>query len=429
MASSTRVYLGTFASNVFIQACTVLQAVLLARFLGPIGRGEFAAIILWPAVFASIGMLGVNMAIARHAGRGCGANSLAKTAIWSAMSTGLLSAILCGISVKYLIPISKNNLLPAIYLFLIVIPLNHLSANLAAIDQGEGNFGWLNLSRVVIYPVYFLGLLACWNYQPVDKVYWVVVALLLANFGTVMVRLLSRLGDFRAVTKRSVKVITVVNEGLPFLAANATAELYMQLDKAILIWLLPANEIGWYFAAMSASGCVNVLSTALGIVQFSAAVRGNERYGFCELARSLRRGAMLSLCAACAIFLLLPWAMPLIYGVDFNSAILTAKILLPGLIFSGIGGIVNQALIGQGKPLAGILPRLAGLMIMGILGFTLSFMGANGIAIAYVAGEFIVFAGLLFISKRYYYDSTWWDLVPRLYDAIFLFRKITDKLW
>lgn len=427
MTGKTKIYIGTLASNVFIQACTILQAVVLARFLGPNGRGELAAIILWPAVFASIGILGVNMAIARHAGRGTAARSLSKTAVYAALVTSFIAVVLCGLFVQFLIPTSKHILLPAIYIYLMMIPLNHISANLAAIDQGEGNFGWLNFSRIIIYPIYFTGLLICWKSQPVDKVYWVVVALLTANCGVVACRLFSRLADLKVHSSPSVKVITVIEEGLPFLASNATSEIYMQLDKAILIWLLPAKEIGWYFAAMSASGCVNVLSTALGIIQFSTAVRGTMRLGFCELARALRRGAVLSIFVASGLFLVLPWAMPLVYGADFNSAILTATILLPGLILTGISGIISQALSGQGKPLAGILPRLMALGVMGVLGVALSVFGANGVAFAYVAGEFIVFAGLLRTSLRHYDDSTWRDLLPRFEDATFMINKITGR--
>ncbi len=43
---------------------------VLARMLGPEGRGQFAAILLWPSIFAALGLMGVNMALARRAGAG-----------------------------------------------------------------------------------------------------------------------------------------------------------------------------------------------------------------------------------------------------------------------------------------------------------------------------------------------------------------------
>jgi hypothetical protein len=55
---------GTFGASVIIQAFTVVQGIIIARLLGPIGRGEYATVILWPNVFAAIGIFGTNVALA-----------------------------------------------------------------------------------------------------------------------------------------------------------------------------------------------------------------------------------------------------------------------------------------------------------------------------------------------------------------------------
>ena len=127
---SETVYLGTLATSLFIQGCTVLQGVLLARLLGPAGRGELAAVILWPNIFAGIGMLGMDMAIARLAGQGQAVESLVRTAIRAALVTGILSALICGLLLPVLLPAEKYSLLPAAYFFILFIPFNHLALNL-----------------------------------------------------------------------------------------------------------------------------------------------------------------------------------------------------------------------------------------------------------------------------------------------------------
>src|SRR4051812_38208207 len=62
-------FASTFGTNIAIQLCTIVQGVLLARMLGPTGRGQFVAATLWPMIFAGLGGLGLNVALARRSAR------------------------------------------------------------------------------------------------------------------------------------------------------------------------------------------------------------------------------------------------------------------------------------------------------------------------------------------------------------------------
>jgi len=419
------IYLNTFATSLFIQICTVFQGVLLARLLGPNGRGEFASVILWPSVFAGIGILGINMAIARFAGQGISSGRLVKTAIKAAVFTGVLSAIVCGILLPVLLPEDKHHLLPAAYLFLLFIPVNHLGMNLQGIDHGAGNFNWLNITRALIYPVFFLGVLICWVLA--DKVFWVVVCLLIANGSVVLLRLFAKRKDLRNELP-DVGYIKLIKESFPYITASLISILYMQMDKALLVWLLAPEDIGWYVAAFAASGSINVLNGALGIVQFSAAAQSKPRYGFVDLASVLRRGGIVSIMGGSVLAIMLPFLIPLVYGAAFQPATAMAFILLPGLILAGLGEIVNQALRGQGQPLAGVLSKLVGLIVMGIAGIYLSgFMGGRGIALGYVLGESTAFVGLFVVAISYYRDASWKDLLPSIVDIKFLWFAVLKR--
>lgn len=418
-----KAYLGTFATSLFIQGCTVLQGVLLARLFGPVGRGEFATIILWPNVFAGIGILGVNMAIARFAGQGRSADGLVKTAIKAALITGALSALVCGLLLPVLLPAGKHNLLPAAYLFLLFVPINHLELNLQGIDHGGGNFRWLNTTRALLYPVFLMGVALCW-WLAADRVFWVVVALLTANGSVMMLRLLAKLKSFWR-KGHGVAAKALYKESYPFVTANIIAMLYMQMDKALLVWLLVPEEIGWYVAAFSAAGSVNVLNSALGIVQFSAAAQTEPGHGFVALASVLRRGSILSLLGGGLLAALLPWLVPLIYGDGFLPATTMAYLLLPGQVLAGLGEIVNQALRGQGQPTSGVIPKVLGLAVMGIVGIILAKKyGGGGIACGYFAGELVAFSGLLLVAVHYYRDANWSELRPSLADVLLLWTQI-----
>jgi O-antigen/teichoic acid export membrane protein len=333
--------------------------------LGPAGRGDLATVILWPTLFAGIGIFGVNMAIARLAGQDKGRTGLVRTAIIAALLTGGLSALACGLALPALLPVEKHYLLPAAYIFTFFIPFNHLALNLQGIDQGAGNFVWLNITRSVLYPVYFSGLVLAWLFAD-DKVLWAISALLVANGSVVLIRLFAKFRDLLSGGK-SPSAHELLTSSLPFVMASVIALLYMQTDKALLVWLLSPEEIGWYVAAFAAAGSVNVLSSSLGIVQFSTAAQAAPGHGFANLARLVRRGALVSLLGAGLLAVFLPWLVPLVYGIDFTAATPIALILLPGIVLTGLGDIVNQSLRGQGQPVAGVVSKVAGLIVMGLL--------------------------------------------------------------
>ena len=103
-AIGSRDFVNTFATNIAIQACTIIQGILLARALGVRGRGEFAAAILWPMFFAGICGFGTQTAVARRSAKLHDPNSLARTAATLAVLTGTAGSILCWWLLPRLIP-------------------------------------------------------------------------------------------------------------------------------------------------------------------------------------------------------------------------------------------------------------------------------------------------------------------------------------
>ena len=66
-------FVKTYASTVLGQSLILglgtLTGILSARMLGPVGRGEYAAVIIWPTGIATLLSLGINQAIAFNVGR------------------------------------------------------------------------------------------------------------------------------------------------------------------------------------------------------------------------------------------------------------------------------------------------------------------------------------------------------------------------
>src|SRR6266513_927703 len=113
----SREFASTLITNVVIQAYTVVQGILIARLLGPVGRGQFAAAILWPGLFAAMGGMGVSVALARRAGRAHDLARVIRTGFLLTPLTGTVAAVLCAAALPWLLPGSATLVRSAAYVF------------------------------------------------------------------------------------------------------------------------------------------------------------------------------------------------------------------------------------------------------------------------------------------------------------------------
>ncbi len=386
-----RAYAGTFATCVLIQGLTVVQGIIIARLLGPVGRGEYAAVILWPSVFAAIGIFGTNIALARAAARTTRHDGVIRTSILLAVLTGTLASVACYLALPHLLPQASRHLLGLSRLFVAFILLNHLSLNVVAVDQGAGNFARFNLTRMLLYPVYVAFLVAMWVYD-VRQVAWAAAGLLVANAVVVVVRLLLALKDM-PLRGPLYSPRQTLRESVRFGLVGAAQPLYLHADKAILLWLLGAENLGLYVVALSAGGAVSSITESTATVTFTAAAQAKQGDGFERIARTLRVSSLLWVLFGGILALAMPLLLPLIYGQEFASAVNPARLLIAGFAFGGLANLLDQAMRGQGRALVGFEGRIAGLSAIVIAGFFLSqFLGLRGMCLAYVMGQFTCLA-------------------------------------
>src|SRR6184192_1240983 len=178
--SRQRAVITTFASSIWIQLLTVVSGILSARLLQPEGRGLLAGVMIWPAVFGSIALLGINHALAiRAAQQPSLVGKLTRAALFFGIVSSFVVVIVGWYLLPWLVPGSRADALSLNRLNLVYIPLFVLTAHLLAIDQGSGNFRRFNIARNVLNPVYLLAVLLFWVLD-VRLVLWFVVAQLLA---------------------------------------------------------------------------------------------------------------------------------------------------------------------------------------------------------------------------------------------------------
>ena len=135
-------FVGHYGSTLLGQGFTlglgILTGILAARMLGPVGRGEYAAIIIWPTGVVGLLSLGINQAIAFNLGRRAFTVSEVATA---AMVIGLIQSALSIIIGLFVIHIALAKYPPEVRhlgsLFVLVTPALLLSGYPANLFQGR----------------------------------------------------------------------------------------------------------------------------------------------------------------------------------------------------------------------------------------------------------------------------------------------------
>jgi len=424
-------FIGTFGTSVFIQGCGILQGIIIARLLGPVGRGEYAAVMLWPMMFAGLGIFGSNIAIARASAKLDDHDSVLRTAIVLAFITSCLSSLVCFMALPWLMPQAQSHLIALARLFVLFIPLNHLALNMIAVDQGSGNFKNFNFTRAILNPVYVIMLLGLWVFG-IREIRWFAVAFLAGNLAVVIVRLFLAIRRY-PIAGKLYSLASILKQSIHFGLAGIAQPVYLQADKALMLWLLGTKNLGLYMVALSASAVIGSITRSAGLVSFTMAAQADKGDGFDRLAKTFRISVLLWLFFGGILALIMPLVLPLVYGNDFADAVNPARLLIVGSAFAGLANMLEQSVRGQGKAFVGLEGWLAGLVIMVISGIVLAkALGLSGVCLAYIAGQLTCLAVIIWRTNKHYSVKTAASYMPRFCDVNCisnLFLRFTCKLF
>jgi antigen flippase len=419
----SREFASTLVTNIVIQACTLIQGILVARLLGPVGRGQFAAAILWPSLFAAMGGMGVGVALARRAGRATDLARVIRTGLVLTLLTGTVVMALCALAIPWLLPGADTIVRNAAYVFLPFIVFHHVSLALIAIDQGAGWFSQMNWTRLIVNPVYLVLVIGLWL-AGIRDVFWFVVSLLIAGGAVALVRVGLALW-YAPLPGPTEPVKSVLREALPFGFAGLLNPLAASADKALLLYLLGTAQLGFYTVALTAASVVNSLAGAAGTVSFGMSTQVKDREGFDRVARMFRFTAWTWLLAGLGVAVIIPIVLPLLYGAVFGPAIWPAILLIPAAALTGQASILEESMRAQGRAFVGLEARAAGLVVMIAMGWLLApVVGIYGVVFAAIGSQAIVLIVMMFAARWHFHRALLNALLPRISDLLELKTRL-----
>jgi O-antigen/teichoic acid export membrane protein len=375
----------TFVASGTIQALNVVTGIVLARGLGPHGRGELAAILLWTILVGSVGSFGLPEALTYEtASERENARSAIGTAVrtWLVLSLALV-AVGAGVLTLTLGGYDAATRTSG-YLLLALIPL-YLFTNLcAAALQGLGAMGAFNLVRTLVSAAIAAGVVG------IDVLGGLTVrTAALTYIATYLVTAVAGIVSLRRTSFWSVafdrRVLRrMAGYGLRSQSSFISSTLIEYLDQLLISLLLGATSLGLYAIATTLTSATTLAASTVGLVAFprlAALPSGPLR------ANAARRFALLAVGASALITIPILAATPqmidLLFGDAFGRVATVCRVLLVGNVFLASTQILVALLRGLGRPLdAGTAGGVGLVVTVVLLAALLPTLGLMGAAIA-----------------------------------------------
>jgi O-antigen/teichoic acid export membrane protein len=374
----------TVFNNYLIMGIQVLSGIMLARLLGPMGRGQLALCILWPTLIASIGSLGIKDAVVFYTAKNELTDRLVPTFLWLA---AIQSLLLAGAG-YFLLPIflhrQEPDVIQNLRLFLLFIPLNLIGQNFIGIYEGKLNIHFANLIRMIMPVISFaVTLLLLVMQYPSIRI--ILISYLVGNLFIVVLCIIVYIKERRITWKLSLKLLNELFQyGIRSHLGAITNNLNLKLDQMLMSVFLSTEALGFYVVAVSASGLVGSLSNGFMLILFPTVAKSKDLLESRNLISDFLVKTLVLVSVSSIILLgLFPFLFPMLYGEEFSLSIRPAQILLIAVIFSSIRDILAFSHRALNNPMVAAKSEIYALIATGIaLAALLPSMGITGAAIA-----------------------------------------------
>jgi len=198
--------------------------------------------------------------------------------------------------------------------------------------------------------------------------------------------------------------------GGAFFTYTAASNIQPYIDVVILSKLAPADAIGWYGAAKNIMGTMLAPALIVGAASFPRLSRAAATMGpFQAEARSALRPLLwLGTLAAIGTFLFADDAIAIVYGqLHFGPSGMILKVYAPGFFLLFINVLLGYCLFALERAKAFSVVKVASVVVSTALELVLipifqqrTGNGGIGVVAAFVASEFVVFGGAIFLLRR-----------------------------
>lgn len=384
----------TFITKIIFLGGSFIISVILARLLGPEGKGVVTALFVIPNMMVSLADLGVRQASAYYIGQ-------EKYTVQDILSSSLLLWLITSVlSVTvvltyYMVPFTDSYSWILILIGISFVPVKILVSYFNGVLQGQQKIGNMNIKVIIEFSTRLL---------------FVVFLVWLLDLGVIGAALATFLTTFAVlaystyVVKRTAKIRMKYIPGVPqdmfrkgiiFAIALFVLQLNYKVDIIFLENMVGSHDLGLYSVGVTLGELIWQLPAAIGVVLFARSANSRTDNEASNRSAKLLRISWIPLIVGSIIFwLTAPFLVQILYGQEFIEAGGVIRVLLPGIVLMVLFKILNADLAGRGRPLFALKIYLVTLVINVVLNiFLIPIYGIYGAAtassVSYAVGAII----------------------------------------
>jgi O-antigen/teichoic acid export membrane protein len=422
-----RAVVQSVASKAAILGLQAGTGILTARMLKPEGRGELAAMILWPLFIASLTTLGVPSALIYHLRH---QPELKTNLVTNAFIMATVMGIASSVITAFILPYWLHQYSPTIVwfaeIFLVTVPLCSVTLAGRAALEAEHDFAGSNAIQILTPSstlIVLVGLLALHKLDAYSAAIAYIVAAL-PSFWLMVFRIRRAgisVGRMRvSVTKR------LLSYGIRSYGVDLLGTLALQVDQVLVVSLLSASAMGSYVVVLSLSRMLNVFQTSVVMVLFPKAAGHSKTDVLAMTGKAVRISGLATAICGLLVCLAGPALLGLLYGAEYEAASGALRILVLEATLSGIVFVLAQAFMALDHPgVVTILQALGLSLSVPLMILLIPIYGIYGAAISLLASTV---ARLLFvcIGFKLFLKTSAPNLLPEWRDIRFLSGAILE---
>jgi O-antigen/teichoic acid export membrane protein len=442
--SNTAATLQSLISRIIILSINLATGIISARALGPQGRGELAAIIMWPQFLSYMMNLGLPTSLLYN----LKLYPQQKSKIFGAvLLLGTVLGCLATLTGIFLLPFWLSNYSSTVISnaqwFMLFAPLSLNVLLFTTALEAEGDFTLANRARYIT-PLITLILLVSLTW--LQKISSQTVALAYAiPLIVIFLWLFVYLWRYFHPVWNSLVYYgkKLISYGVKSYGVDLLAMLSLQINPVLVMALLSPDSMGLYSIAISLTSILEIFQSSIVAVLLPRIVNCSIE----EILELTGRTAKINLVLTSLVSLFLVVVTPLLlttfYGSEFQKSGQVIPILLIEVTISGTIRILAQAFAASGKPIEVAIFQFLGVILsFPLMLFFIPNYGLLGAGIALFSSTIIrlicilcayplvlkVFPPSLFLTKK---DFNWFlDIVREKtnFKKPFFYERFIDRL-
>jgi O-antigen/teichoic acid export membrane protein len=348
---------GAKSAILALQAAT---GILTARTLGPAGRGELAAMILWPLFVASVTTLGVPSSLIYHLRNRSGAfDRLVASGFAMAAVMGVAAAAFAALILPWWLHQYSPQVIHAAQWFLITVPLCSITLAGRAVLEASHDFAASNAIQILTPLATLVGLLLFMVQHRMNP-YAAAAAYIAASLPSFCFMVSRVMGaGIRAARPDFAMVKQILQYGIRSYGIDILGTLALQVDQVLVVSLLSAGAMGSYVVVLSLSRMLNVFQTSVVMVLFPKAAGHDAKTVLAMTGDSVRMSGLVTVACGATVCITGPALLRVLYGAEYVAATAALRILVLEAILAGVTFVLAQAFMALNRP--GVVTVLQGI--------------------------------------------------------------------